>query len=60
MNPLWFLRAKRLAQNPPSWRRVLFGLAVIAFCLLLVAIEYVFGWPEALTVQRARPPRIGQ
>jgi hypothetical protein len=52
------LRMKRLAQNPPSMRMVLLGLAIVAFCLILVGIETFIGWPEALTTDRARRPVI--
>ena len=58
MNPIWLFRAKRLAQNPPSMGRVKLGLAVIALCLLLVGIEAIWGWPEALTPERVRGPRL--
>ncbi|MEY1555408.1 hypothetical protein AB3Y40_07200 [Yoonia sp. R2331] len=58
MNPRWFFRAKRLAQNPPSWGRVKLFLIVLALCLILVGIERFIGWPDALTVDRARAPRI--
>ena len=58
MDPRLLLRAKRLAQRPPSARMVVLGLAVLAFCLTLVAIERFVGWPDALTVDRARPPAV--
>ncbi len=37
------LRAKRLAQHPPSARRVWLVLGVIALCLVLAGAEYMFG-----------------
>lgn len=57
MNPRWFLRAKRLAQNPPSAGRVRFVFAIIAICLVLFAIESLVGWPDWLvaTPQRGFP-----
>ncbi len=55
MNPRWLLRMARWARNPPSPGRVKLVLAVVALCLLLLAIERLFGWPEALTVNRLRP-----
>ena len=58
MDPRLLLRAKRLAQNPPSARMVVLGLVVLALCLALVAVERFLGWPEALTVERARPSAI--
>ncbi|TCM84944.1 hypothetical protein [Rhodovulum steppense] len=50
MNPLWLLRAKRWAQHPPGASRVRLVLGVVALCLLLVLVEWLVGWPEALTV----------
>ena len=50
----WFLRMARWARNPPSAGRVKLVLAVIVLCLLLVGYEQIFGWPEALTVDRMR------
>lgn len=49
MNPRWFLRAKRLAQSPPSWVRVKLVFAIILLCAALWGYEQVFGWPEVLT-----------
>lgn len=54
MNPIWFLRMKRWVQNPPSAGRVKLVLGVAAACLVLVAIERLFGWPDALTVDGLR------
>lgn len=54
MSPFWLLRAKRWVQNPPSQRRVILVLTVIALTLGLALIEHFFGWPEALTVERLR------
>lgn len=51
MNLHWLLRAKRLAQNPPSMGRVYLVLGIIAVCIGLVVIERTVGWPEALTVE---------
>jgi hypothetical protein len=48
INP--FLRMAKWVRHPPSWGRVKLVLAVIGLCLLLVAIERLFGWPEALTL----------
>ncbi|MEX5728991.1 hypothetical protein Ga0609869_002344 [Rhodovulum iodosum] len=58
MNLRWMLRAKRWAQTPPSAGRVKFVLGVIALCLLLYAVERVFGWPDWLTPNSPRG-RIG-
>ncbi len=59
MDIRWLFRAKRLAQNPPSAGRVKLFLVVLALCLILFGIEQVFGWPEALTPNGTRRPRIG-
>ena len=52
----WLLRAKRWAANPPSAGRVKLVLGIVAVCLLLFGYERMFGWPEALTTERIRPP----
>lgn len=49
---LWLVRAKRWAQTPPSWGRVKLVFGVIAICLVIAGYEYLFGWPEWLTVNR--------
>ena len=55
MNPIvWLMRAKRLARHPPSPRRVKWFLAVVAASLLIAGIEWLFGWPDWLTVDRGR------
>ena len=54
MNPMWLVRASRWARNPPSLRTVLLVLGLIAACLALGAYEYVFGWPDWLTVNTPR------
>ena len=45
----WLLRAKRWAANPPGWRKVRFVLAIVAACVLLYAVDRVWGWPDWLT-----------
>ena len=54
MNMRWLLRMKRWAQNPPSASRVKLVFAIIALCLVLVLVEKLFGWPDALTVDPMR------
>ena len=49
---LWLMRAKRWVQNPPSEGRVKLVLGVVAICLVLAGFEWVFGWPDWLTVNR--------
>lgn len=52
MNPNWLLRMAKWARHPPSPGRVKLVLAVIAACLVLAGIEWLWGWPEALTPNR--------
>lgn len=49
---LWLSRAKRWAQNPPSWGRVKLVLGVVAICLLIAGIEYFGLWPDWMTLDR--------
>jgi hypothetical protein len=59
VNPVGLLlRMKRLAQHPPSWGRVLLGLAVIAAVLAVAGAEALGLWPDSWTASRARPPVI--
>lgn len=57
MNIRWMMRAKRLAQSPPSWGRVKFVMAIIAVCIVVFLIERYVGWPD--WAQRDRMPRRG-
>lgn len=54
MNPLWLMKMAQWARNPPSGKRVKLVLAVVALCFALVIYERIFGWPDALTVERVR------
>ena len=47
MTVRWLLRMARWARNPPSMRRVVLVLGIVAVCLALFAVEYFIGWPEA-------------
>ena len=49
MSPYWLMRMYRWVRRPPSEGAVKLVLAVVVLCLGLVAIELVWGWPEALT-----------
>ena len=55
MTPVWLIRMARWARNPPSPARVKLVLGVIALCLVVFGIEWLFGWPEALTPQKVKP-----
>lgn len=51
MDPLgWFLRMSRWSRRPPSQRRVVLVLVVIALCLGLAGLQWLGLWPEALRV----------
>ncbi|GGG76905.1 hypothetical protein GCM10011415_27160 [Salipiger pallidus] len=56
MNPIWLLRMAKWLRHPPSPGRVKLVLAVVAICLLLVAIERLIGWPDALSTDPVRRP----
>ena len=58
MNPMWLLRMKRWAQNPPSMRKVIFVLAILGVCFALYAIETWIGWPDWATPNRGGGPRM--
>ncbi len=46
----WLIKSKRWAQNPPSMRQVVFYAGIIAASLTIAGFEYLFGWPDWLTV----------
>ncbi|MFD1343431.1 hypothetical protein [Litorisediminicola beolgyonensis] len=52
MNPIWLLRMRRWVARPPSALQVRIVLVVVALCALLVVIERLGYWPEALSVER--------
>lgn len=60
MNPIWFVRAKRWARNPPSMGRVKLVLGIVAVCAALYAIEHFVGWPEWMTLERSQKVRIAK
>lgn len=53
MNPLLLLRLARLARRRPSPRLLAVVLGVLALVAALAAVEAIWGWPEALTPDRA-------
>lgn len=55
MNPIWFLRMSRWARNPPSAARVRFVFAIVAVALIIVGLEWMGWWPDALTAEKMRP-----
>ncbi|SDN29408.1 hypothetical protein SAMN05216196_10157 [Lutimaribacter pacificus] len=45
------LRMTMWARRPPSRARVRLVLGVLLLCAVLVAVERLFGWPGALTLE---------
>ena len=58
MNIHWLMRMRRWVQHPPSKRQMMIVGAVVALCLILVATEQLFGWPESLTPNGSWRPRL--
>jgi hypothetical protein len=55
MDPLRLLvRASQLVRRPPSRRQLILYAAVLAASLTLAGIEWFWGWPDWLTVQKLR------
>ena len=50
MNLRPYLRMARWAKRPPSEKRVVLVLVVLAVCLVLFGIERLVGWPDWLVV----------
>ena len=59
MNPHWLMRMARWARHPPSARRVLLVLAVLALCGLVYAVEQIWGLPGWMHAERVRFPARG-
>jgi hypothetical protein len=55
----WLIRAKRWAAHPPSTRQVVLVSGVVAVCLAIGLFEWVFGWPDWLTVNSLRKSPLG-
>lgn len=47
----WLFRMSKWARNPPSEKRVMLVLAVIAICVAIYAVERWIGWPDWMTVE---------
>lgn len=54
MNMTWLLRMARWARNPPGPARVRLMLIVIGLVALIAGVEYVIGWPDALSLEPRR------
>ena len=57
-NPRHFLRMARWAKHPPSERRVKMIFGIVLVCLVLFAVERLFGWPAWLTMSDGPKSRI--
>lgn len=55
MNPIWLIRMAQWARNPPPPQKVKLVFGVIALCIVIFGIEWLFGWPEWLVPQKVRP-----
>ena len=58
MDLRWLVRIRHLVRRPPSRRQAVVILVTIAVCVAIMLIETQIGWPDALTIQRARRPVI--
>lgn len=56
MSYRWFIRMSRWARNPPSATQVKLVLGVILACFVLFGYEWMFGWPEWLTLDQGGGP----
>lgn len=50
----WFVRMSYWARHPPSEKRVILVLAIIAVCLVIFGIEWLDLWPDWATTQKMR------
>jgi len=50
LGPIWLIRMAQWARNPPSWGRVKLVAAVVLLCLAIYGVEWMWGWPDWLTV----------
>jgi hypothetical protein len=60
LNPRQMLRMSKWARNPPSTQRVKLVAGIIVVCLVLFAVERMFGWPDWLTVDSTPRGRINR
>ncbi|MFG6582712.1 MULTISPECIES: hypothetical protein [unclassified Sulfitobacter] len=52
MDPRWLLRMSQWARNPPSGKRVILVLAIIAAALAVGLVEWLGYWPDWATAER--------
>ena len=53
-NLIWLLRASRWARRPPSARRVVLVLGVVAAALAIGLVEWAGWWPDWATLESGR------
>lgn len=58
MNITWLLRMAKWARNPPGPARVRLVLIVFGLVIVIAGIEYLFGWPDALSLEPRRGVRL--
>lgn len=47
---MWLVRMARWVRHPPAPRRVALWVGVIVVCLMVAGAEWLWGWPDWLTV----------
>ena len=60
LNPRQFLRMARWARRPPSQKRVLLVLGVVAVALAIWGLEQLFGTPDWMQLQPMPGGRLGR
>ena len=50
----WLVRMARWVRNPPSEKRLLMIVVVLAICLAIYGIEWLGYWPDWATAERVR------
>lgn len=56
MNYRWLMKASMWVRNPPSEKKVMLVVGIIALCLVIAFVEHYIGWPD--WAQRERVPRL--
>lgn len=52
MNPVWLIRMKQWARNPPPLWKVKLVIGVIVACFAVFGLQWAGYWPDALTLER--------
>ncbi len=48
----WLIRMSQWARHPPPMWKVKLVVAVVLMCVAIFGIEQIWGWPEALRVNK--------